>query len=113
MISYLKEPLIKVCKPLHLPPAEVLRVEMIIRDCERLAMFGLGANRVTMESTMMDESHGETMRPINGSHEDEHVIKLKRRHDYLAGFYILFITDTKVGGKFQHLKYPRMVDVLL
>lgn len=78
---------------------------MIIRDCERLDMFGLGANRDTMESIVMDESQGGGgTQPINGSHEDKHVIKLKRRHDSWAGFYILFITDTKVGGKFQHLK---------
>lgn len=39
------------------PPAEVLWVEMIIRDCERLDIFRLGANRDTVESIMMDESH--------------------------------------------------------
>lgn len=43
---------------IHLP-VKVLRVEVIISDSERLDMLRWGANKDTMESAMMDGSHGD------------------------------------------------------
>lgn len=40
-------------------PVKVLRVEVIISDSERLDMLRWGANKDTMESAMMDGSHGD------------------------------------------------------
>lgn len=37
----------------------LLRVDVIISDSERLDMLQWGANKDTMESTMMDGSHGD------------------------------------------------------
>ncbi len=38
---------------------QVLRVEVIISDSERLDMLQWGANKDTMESVVMDGSHGD------------------------------------------------------